>query len=209
MEIDAEAGKPEVLGEVGALQTAPAVIKHLGVVGQFPRHAVPHFVDLHRLLEEQAEVEKLDLEAQLLVCPQRMVVTVADGLVLVPVERRHLGGQVAGLWLVGLLGQGARAALEPGVVERLGLAQGFQARGNIGSGRSGRGYRSRQVDAGQGQRGGCLEQVTTMHEAPSLKVMRRNTLAIARRRACRTGNVAAQRRRHDTEPCRRGFCPER
>ena len=45
--------------------------------------------------DEQAEVEELDLEAQLVVGPQRMVVTITDSLILVPVERRHFGRQLA------------------------------------------------------------------------------------------------------------------
>ena len=164
MEIDAKARKAQVPGQFTALQAALAVVEHLRVIGQFAGHAVHHLVDLHRLLEEQAEVEELHLEAQLVVGPQRMVVAVADGLILVPVQRRHPGRQLVGHGLVGLLRHLAGAALEPGVVEGLGLAQGLEAGRGVAGG-SGPG----QIDAGQGQRGGCLEQVTTMHGAPFLK----------------------------------------
>ncbi len=69
MEIYPESGKTEIFRHVIGFQAALAVIEHRRIVSQFLRLAILQFVDLHRALEEQAEMEKLGLEPQFLVAP--------------------------------------------------------------------------------------------------------------------------------------------
>src|SRR5690606_17156379 len=157
--IQPEAGKAQVGRQLAAVDAAVAVIERDGVIGQFLRLAVDHVEHAHRRMEVQAEMEKLGLELSRLVGPQRVVLAVADGLVLVPVQLLHRRRQHPFVALVWRLRQRAGLALERGEIERLRLADATQAKLLFGSGA---GRQGRNTESGQGQRGAAKE-IATMH----------------------------------------------
>ena len=137
--VEPEARKAQVGRQAAGGQSALAEVEHGRVVSQFLcellRLPALHLEHAHRPFEEHAQVEELDLEAQRLVGPQRVVAPELDSLVLVVVQRGQ-GRRRGGGRLPGRASQGARAALELGVVERLGAAQRAHA-GGLGGGGEG------------------------------------------------------------------------
>jgi hypothetical protein len=89
MGVHTKTGKTEINRKMFALQPAFSVIEHGCVISDFTGLATIHHMDMNRCLEKQAEMEKLDLETPALPGPQGMVVTVTDGLVLIPVQARN------------------------------------------------------------------------------------------------------------------------
>ncbi|KAG1077885.1 hypothetical protein G6F40_016936 [Rhizopus arrhizus] len=96
-------------------------------------------------------MEELGLEPAWLVRPQRVVLAVADRLVLVPVQAFQAARQHPLVSLVGRLCQRACLALQGGKVERLRLAEAAQAHLAALAGRAcGQG---RQAECSQGEGG--------------------------------------------------------
>jgi hypothetical protein len=97
--VQAETGEAEVGRQLAVLDAALAVVERRAVIGQLLRLAVDHVEHAHRRMEVQAQVEELGLELARLVGPQRMVLAVADRLVLVPVQPSRRPGSTR-LWLL-------------------------------------------------------------------------------------------------------------
>jgi hypothetical protein len=126
VEVQAKAREAQVCRQRVRLEAALAVVEQRRVVSEFLRLAVGQLVEAHGALEEQPQVEELRLEAALLAGPQRVVGAKAQGLVLVPVQRGHRRRQLGRGRHVRAGSQGAGLALEGGVVERAGRAQGLE-----------------------------------------------------------------------------------
>src|SRR5262249_59475315 len=70
IEMHAEAGEAKVLRQVGAYQTARAVIEHRGIVGQFLRLSIHHLVYPYRALVVLAQMKEPHLETPAVSDPQ-------------------------------------------------------------------------------------------------------------------------------------------
>ena len=128
VEMHPETGKTEIRRKVLALQSALAVVEHRRIVGYFPGLAVRHRIHVDGSPVEQPEMEELHLKPPAFFRPQRMIVAVTDGLVLVPVQARHGFGDRLRRRAVRRLRQRAGAPLEPGIVERLRFARDSRQR---------------------------------------------------------------------------------
>ncbi len=165
--VQAEAGKTEVGRQLAAMHAALAVVERRRVIGQFMCLAIDHVEHAHRRMEIQAQVEEPGLEFPRLVGPQRVILAVADGLVLVPVQLLQLTGQGAFMALVRRGSQRARLALERGEVERLRLADTAQA---LLGRRGGTGSEGRQAEGGQGG-GSVAQEVASLHRGGLLETV--------------------------------------
>jgi hypothetical protein len=119
--------------------------------------AIHHLVHAHGRLEEQPQVEETRLKRQMLPGPERVIGTVADGLVAVPPQRGQRRRKLFAARPIWLGGQGAGTRQQAGFVKRLRRAKGAASAvaRRCASGQTG----------GQGKQPGgqLLEQVATMH----------------------------------------------
>lgn len=127
--IEPETGKAQILRQLLAAQPAATVIECRRVVSQLLCLAIDDVVNVHRCMEIQSQVEELGLELAVAIGPQRVVLPVADGLILIPVQRLKRPRQQLLMALVRRVRQFARLPLQPGVVERLRLPESTQTDG--------------------------------------------------------------------------------
>src|SRR5690606_24395455 len=155
--VQAEAGKAQVLRQAPAVQATAAVVEHGRVVGQLPGLAVGHLVQAYRAAEAQAQVEEGGAEARARqVVPERPLRAGAQGVVLLPAQRRHRRMRDLAARRVRPSGEGTGMALEPGVVEAVALAQ---------RGRRGGGGQGREQAGGGERRAGTDQELASVHGA--------------------------------------------